>query len=182
MRRIDVLPIGFVEETVLAYVARALAGAFRVRREIRPGLRLGEDSYDPRRLQHNATALLERLARERSAGADRVLGVTEADLYAAGLNFVFGQADVRSGAAVISLARLRPEFYGEPHEEGLFRLRALKEAVHEVGHTLGLGHCKSPRCVMHFSNSLADTDRKGEGFCPRCRKEAALPVESPRGE
>jgi len=27
----------------------------------------------------------------------------------------------------------------------------------------GLDHCPAPRCIMHFSNSLADTDAKGPG-------------------
>ena len=47
-------------------------------------------------------------------------------------------------------------------------LKQVKEAVHELGHTRGLGHCADPRCVMAFSNSLADTDRKGKEFCARC--------------
>jgi len=51
--------------------------------------------------------------------------------------------------------------------------RAVKEAVHELGHTFGLDHCSDPRCVMHFSNMLADTDRKGREFCPSCRARLA---------
>ncbi len=47
--------------------------------------------------------------------------------------------------------------------------RTLKEAIHEIGHTYGIGHCRDPRCVMHFSNSLADTDIKGPDFCHRCK-------------
>jgi archaemetzincin len=34
------------------------------------------------------------------------------------------------------------------------------EAVHELGHAFGLTHCEKSRCVMHFSNSLQDTDFK----------------------
>jgi len=52
-------------------------------------------------------------------------------------------------------------------------VRAVKEAVHELGHTFGLDHCSDPRCVMHFSNMLADTDRKGREFCPSCRARLA---------
>jgi len=52
----------------------------------------------------------------------------------------------------------------------LFLRRALTEAVHEVGHLLGIGHCPQPTCVMHFSNSLYDTDRKGPTFCSRCQE------------
>jgi archaemetzincin len=47
--------------------------------------------------------------------------------------------------------------------------RTIKEAVHELGHTFGLEHCENARCVMHFSNSLADTDWKQAKFCSQCR-------------
>ncbi len=49
-------------------------------------------------------------------------------------------------------------------------IRALKEAVHELGHTYYLSHCADAKCVMYFSNSLADTDIKGAGFCKRCQQ------------
>ncbi|MBM4401501.1 MAG: hypothetical protein FJ045_06085, partial [Crenarchaeota archaeon] len=90
-------------------------------------------------------------------------------LYASGLNFIFGQADTITGVALISLYRLRQEFYGLPSNEALFVDRATKETIHELGHTFGLGHCQNSRCVMHFSNSLADTDWKGVAFCSQCR-------------
>ena len=39
---------------------------------------------------------------------------------------------------------------------------------HELGHTQGLGHRADTGCVMAFSNSLVDTDRKGKSFCSCC--------------
>ena len=84
------------------------------------------------------------------------------------LNFVFGEASAVSRAAVFSTARLDPRFYGEPEDEAILLRRAATEAVHELGHVFGLGHCTRPRCVMWFSNTRAETDRKGSEFCPRC--------------
>jgi archaemetzincin len=121
--------------------------------------------------QYPAAPFLAALAATSPAGDEVVLGVTGVDLTAPGLNFVFGLADPPSRAAVISLARLYPEFYGQPRDPARFKERAVKEAVHELGHLLGLGHCPNPACVMSFSNSLADTDGKGPGFCKLCREK-----------
>jgi archaemetzincin len=49
--------------------------------------------------------------------------------------------------------------------------RAVTEAVHELGHVWGLGHCTRRDCVMWFSNTLAETDRKGSTFCERCARQ-----------
>jgi archaemetzincin len=97
----------------------------------------------------------------------------DADCYTPGLNFVFGQASRPGREALIALGRLREEFYDQPPNSRLFTERVVKEAVHELGHTYGLGHCPARSCVMHFSNRLADTDHKSDRFCRRCR--AALP-------
>lgn len=94
--------------------------------------------------------------------ADYGLGVTVKDLYVPGLNFVFGLAYKNS--AVISLVRLKSE-----NKEQYFG-RALKEAVHEIGHLMGLLHCPNAKCVMHFSNCLGDTDYKKEDLCGECKK------------
>ncbi|MEW6143198.1 MAG: archaemetzincin family Zn-dependent metalloprotease [Chloroflexota bacterium] len=128
-----------------------------------------DDACDQGRGQYLAGGILAKLAVSNLERGAKVLGVAEVDLYAPGLNFVFGQADARLGTAVISLCRLRQEFYGLPADDQLFRDRALKEAVHEIGHTFGLGHCPDDGCVMRFSNCLADTDFKSANFCAGCR-------------
>lgn len=125
-------------------------------------------AWNSLREQYRAELLLK-AAREAASG--RVLGVTDQDLYAEGLNFVFGLAERPGRAALITAARLYSA------DEAHFQARLLKEAVHELGHTLGLDHCQHPRCVMFFSNTVADTDRKGSDYCAACRsKLAALKV------
>ncbi|HVP27089.1 MAG TPA: matrixin family metalloprotease, partial [Candidatus Bathyarchaeia archaeon] len=83
-------------------------------------------------------------------------------------NYVFGEAESPGKAALISLYRLKPEFYGKKPNTELFIERSTKEAVHEIGHTLGLNHCSNPFCVMYFSNSIFETDRKQSLFCNKC--------------
>jgi len=147
-----------------------------VRREMGAAVRMGGNLPLPGacpegQSQYPGAPFLAALAAARPPGDEVILGVTGVDLTAPGLNFVFGLADPRSRAAVISLARLYPEFYGQPRDPGRFKARAVTEAVHELGHLWGLDHCIDPTCVMSFSNSLADADRKGPGFCQPCREK-----------
>jgi archaemetzincin len=129
-------------------------------------------AYNPERKQYLSSELLASLG--KAERGERVVGVVDVDLYVPRLNFVFGEADVVSRAAIISLCRLRQEYYGLAPDEALFLERATKEIVHELGHTFGLGHCPNSRCVMHFSNSLADTDFKEAHFCSMCRPKIIL--------
>ncbi len=157
-------PIGRVDEEVLAFLREALSKVFGCCKVLIP-MEVPEDAYNPERCQFDSTAILLRI----KPVCEIVLGVTEVDLYADRLNFVFGEAEVGGNRAIISLKRLRPEFYGEEPNKTILKIRALKEAMHEIGHVLGLLHCNDPKCVMHFSNSIVDTDIKDWRYCERCR-------------
>lgn len=131
-------------------------------------------ALNPHRRQFHASTILTRLKR-LDENATKILAVATVDLYVPGLNYVFGQAEIDGRVALISLYRLRPEFYGQTANptqgKALFLERAGKEAVHEIGHTLGMRHCPDSTCVMHFSNSIADTDKKDDTFCPDHQQE-----------
>jgi archaemetzincin len=120
---------------------------------------LPDDAYNASRNQYHSTILLDVLARHKRADWERLLGIADVDLYTPNLNFVFGQADARRGVAVCSLSRLHTA------DRDRFVHRAATEAIHEVAHTYGLTHCNDLRCVMWFSNTLEETDRKGTCFC-----------------
>ncbi|UCE38262.1 MAG: archaemetzincin family Zn-dependent metalloprotease [Thermoplasmata archaeon] len=125
------------------------------------GASVPEKSYNALRNQYESLLFLD-LARQYPG--DRVLGITDVDLFAEPLNFVFGQAEISGKAAVISLSRLKGK-------KKIYYSRTVKEAVHELGHTFGLRHCDEETCVMHFSNCLAETDLKGEKYCASCDKD-----------
>jgi archaemetzincin len=165
---IRLVSVGSLPPAMLGFLREGLT------RELGAAVRMGGNlplpsSCPEGRSQYPGEPFLAALAAARPPGEAVILGVAGVDLTVPGLNFVFGLADAGRRAAVISLARLYPEFYGQPRDPRRFKERAVKEAVHELGHLLGLGHCPDPACVMSFSNSLADTDRKGPGFCQACR-------------
>jgi archaemetzincin len=150
-----------------------VGGVFHCPTEMKQGFSDLAWAYNPERKQYLSSELLGSLKKSTEEEA-RLVGITEVDLYVPRLNFVFGEANVLSGTAIVSLCRLRQEYYGLAPDEFMFMERATKEIVHELGHTFGLGHCPNSKCVMHFSNSLADTDLKGANFCSKCRPRIIL--------
>jgi len=169
--KIYLIPIGDVEKETLLRLSWSLRDRFEALFEIGERFPLSEDAYRAERKQYFATPILEELKANMPKDAEKVLGVVDVDIFVPALNFIFGQADLGGEAALISLTRLREEFYGNSENENLFIERAIKEAVHELGHTFGLRHCRVTECVMHFSNSLLDTDIKKAEFCEECRKK-----------
>ncbi|RLE98144.1 MAG: hypothetical protein DRJ57_03845 [Thermoprotei archaeon] len=161
-----------VEEWLVRRLSEGLGRTFSLKIVISRDLSLSHmlEFYDEEREQVRADLLLDALS---SKSPPLCLVLVDADAYVAGLNFVFGVARAGWGG-IVFLTRLRQEFYGLPPNEELLAIRTLKEALHELGHALGLGHCRTPRCVMRFSNSILDVDSKTPYFCLRCRRELEL--------
>lgn len=160
---ITLVPLGSVNQALLRKLSSAIAHELGFPCHVGKGIDLPANAFNPYRGQFSGEALLEKLADYPSECI--ILGVTEVDLYANGMNFIFGIAQISGKASVVSLHRLKPEFYGEPANEALLMERAIKEALHELGHVLGMHHCRNKLCVMSFSNSISEVDFKSRKLC-----------------
>ncbi|HSW53101.1 MAG TPA: archaemetzincin family Zn-dependent metalloprotease [Sulfuricaulis sp.] len=181
MALITVVTFGMVNTRIESEVAGFLAHVLGC--EIRRGDPLSEPAAacDERRGQWMAVEFLKVLL-PVAPRPGRILGLTVRDLYIPMLSFLFGQAQLDGAAAVVSVARLRQEFYGLPGNEGLLLTRARKEALHELGHTFGLVHCADPLCAMSLSTSLPQVDTKRDEYCESCGSLARARLAALNGE
>jgi archaemetzincin len=97
-----------------------------------------------------------------------MVGITDLDLAVPVFTFVFGRARERGRAALVSVARLDPSFYGLPADAELRLARTVLEILHELGHLAGLRHCADQACLMRFAGSVAAVDLRGSAFCAGC--------------
>lgn len=167
MRYLYVGRMGAVDEEACAVVRERLGAEYETPvKDIE--LPPADFALDADRNQYASIAILEMLVGRRPEDALALLAVTERDLYIPVLTFVFGQAQLGGHAAVISLARLRQDFYGLKPNREAFLQRAIKEAFHETGHTFGLVHCADRSCVMSLSTGVRQIDGKNAAFCVSC--------------
>lgn len=165
-------PSGGLLEGVRNRVAEEFAATVLVRD---PGDR-PRDTWDERRRQHASRGILRWLVDRGPQLPERVLGLTDVDLFMPVLTFVFGEAQLEGAAALVSTARLAAD------DDAVMLARVQCESVHELGHTFGLLHCdafegtgrRARRCVMTRSASVRAVDEKSGRLCPDCRARVAL--------
>jgi archaemetzincin len=178
--KIAIIRVGQIEQNALDFIQENIAKVFPNTQSVvlKDIIALPREAYDYKRKQYYSSLLLL-IIREylKNTDADKILGITTADLYVPQLNFVFGEAETKGKAAIISLHRLKPEFYGGSTKQALFLERALKEAIHEIGHAFGLAHCPESTCVMSFSNTIAAVDTKKTKFCQKCSERLSAWIQ-----
>ncbi len=177
-RILGILIIGKIEPIITSFLQDNLLNYLEIFQDVRIMEKVEvvpKEAYNEARDQYRSIHFLhvvkKYLEKEKLF---RGLGLTDVDLFVPTLNFVFGVA--KDHETVISIHRLYPEFYEQAPDQSLFLNRTLKEAIHELGHTLGLDHCNN-KCIMRFSNSILDTDQKPREFCAPCSMRLTSKLE-----
>jgi len=173
MHSIILIPIGKQKHNIADFLSYSLPEIFDAPCRVLDAEILLEPFFNNNRKQYHSTEILRELL-PYAKKKQHVLGVVDEDLYIPILTFVFGEAQLEGRCALMSGYRLHQEFYGLPADASLYMHRCEKEAVHELGHTLGLKHCQNFECVMRYSNSVADIDIKRNVFCPNCSQKLGL--------
>lgn len=172
---VALVPLGKVHPEFLERVTREIEARMNVRVRVEPPRPLPKKAYYPPRKRWRAEILLDWLEESRPEGAWKVVAVTEEpisttkgeihDWGIAGLGNVDGVSCVLSAYLYKKHSRT---------QEVLLR-RLGDVAVHEFGHTLGMGHCEEPGCVMSDAKgkAIASADASTGRYCPRSIEELA---------
>ncbi len=119
---------------------------------------------DRLRQQLDAAKLLDALPQPEQGEA--ILAVIGSDLFLPVLTYVFGASVLGHRRSVLSVARLQPT----NGDRTVFRRRVVVEALHELGHGLGLVHCPLASCPMHQAFHPEAVDLKEPTYCPACSR------------
>ncbi|HUV76495.1 MAG TPA: archaemetzincin family Zn-dependent metalloprotease [Desulfobacterales bacterium] len=167
-RRIGIVPFGEVPEIALKVIAAHISACLHLPSQILPSLENPEYALDRGRYQYDAGIILETLESMSFKDCEKVVGVLNLDLFIPIFTHTFGEAKIGGQFALVSLFRLAKNPDGSSPPSSLVYERAVKVALHELGHLFELLHCEDKRCLMHFSGSIEELDETPLYLCRYC--------------
>ncbi len=173
--RLEIVSTGGVAPLVLRQLEEDLVRALARPVRICEWLLAPECAFNRQRGQYLATTLLEMLLSPPPPDGVHRIAVTDLDLFLPVFTHVFGSAQLGGPVGIASTFRLLPEDPADPGGPDLLRTRLLKEVLHELGHTLGLVHCRVPWCAMSPSRLPEEVDLKDAAYCAACASHAGVP-------
>ena len=165
---IIIAPIGDFTPELLDLIRAEIKRIYAFPTEVRPLLEDLEFAFHPNRNQYHSTPILEELARKAPADAIKVLALVQEDLFIPILTHVYGEAQLGGKACIVSTIRLN-EGHRALNNQEPYLSRIIKEAIHELGHTFKLRHCREHTCLMHYCRNESDVDRKSDQLCRYCK-------------
>lgn len=181
---IAIQPISFNDPSRLAFVQHEIGSFYHC-----PVYILGETHIPASFLnltkgeRYSADSILKWLSHRKNDSVAILLGLTGKDIYITDRDAfgrikqpaskyavwgILGLGYTPGTVCIISDARFR----STDNNKYDHRLRTI--IIHEVGHNLGLPHCKTPYCIMNDANEhISTVDSSGTDFCGSCRKTVA---------
>ncbi len=170
---IGLLPLGKIPKIVLKIIAANISAYLNLSAKILTPLNVPDFAFDKRRLQYDSGVILKELESMNFSDCEKVIGVINHDLFVPIFTHVYGEARQGGEVALVSLFRLSKNIDGSSPLPSIFYERAVKVALHELGHLYNLFHCNEKRCLMHFSGDIEDLDKTPVYLCRSC--SALLP-------
>jgi len=143
---------------------------------ILPPINLPPSSYYKARDRYRADSIIRYLRRNIPEDCHYIIGLTRQDISVTNGNIpdygIFGLGFCPGKSCVVSTYRYRKNV-----SEQLFHKRFLKVCLHELGHNMGLPHCKSQNCMMQDAEGKISTvDQEVMKLCNKCESILSLNI------
>jgi archaemetzincin len=192
---INLLVLNDISRTVLRHLARNLSQIFETDVKVSRTIIIPSMLFNEEKRKYEGRKLLKFLTENMTLGEVKGINLAlfDRDIYTGSADYVFGVASPFPKIGIVSLLRLHPHFEEDYFAGGLKKRKAgkfpllvrrlsgaektvyyeriLKEAIHSIGHSMGLIHCDHSQCIMYPSGKVSDVDNKTTSFCKTCRSQ-----------
>src|SRR5215203_81117 len=174
-------PLEDYDEEQLLSIQNELSSFFNTRVLILKTVPIPPAFRSPYEDHYSADSLIQFLLRFKNDSICQVVGLTHKNIYTLknytvdynnndttfsayhsirGLGYISQNACIISDGSLIS------------NDRKLWSNRVLKSILHEVGHNLGLGHCKADNCLMSEKmGEISTLNKMGGDYCKKCRQK-----------
>jgi archaemetzincin len=138
---------------------------------ILPRAFIPSNSFDHIIEQYSADSILDLLTKMKPDSIVEVVGLTNEPIFSINKKRyyeqkIFGFGDHPGNVCIVSDTRLKIA------DNEIYNSRLKKVIIHEIGHNMGLSHCKNDQCTMSEKNgNLKNLDNTEVYYCSDCRKK-----------
>ena len=170
---ISIQPLGEFDDQTIDSVAKELSHFFNKKVLVLKPIEIPKTFFLPVLSQYSADSIIQYLSRLQNDSIIEIVGLTHSPIFTIktvknGAYYnekIFGIGYQPGNSCVISDFK-----FGITNDMNLIhRLKTV--IIHEIGHNMGLPHCKNEKCVMSENNgSLPMLDKSGSEYCAKCNK------------
>lgn len=173
VKPICLVAMGPMDEGFMGPSRMAIEAQLGVPTKVLDPVELPKQAYYPKRKRYRAEKLLLFINKELlpNSGCRAIVGMTSVDISTTKGSVqdwgIFGLGEMPGTACVVSIYRLVKR-HKVTKQAGLKRV--VKVVLHEIGHTLGLYHCETPKCLMNDAQGTIKTvDNESGALCDVCQ-------------
>ena len=166
---IAIQPLGEIDPSVVRGLTDHMRSILAAEVVVLPVRAIPRSAYYAPRNRYRGERILDDLEAQVPGRVTKIVAVMARDLSATKREIydwgILGIAGLSRRAAVVSIHRLAR------HRTRLLDKRLSQVVTHELGHTYGISHCPTARCLMNDAcGSLRTVDRSSGTFCATCRR------------